>query len=78
MLFASCYYAMLFTNWGNMTYYEADPVVNVDGSTSDPGRDDTFGGSAAPMWIKIITQWISIALYTVSISLPICCPDRVF
>lgn len=64
MVFASMYFGMLFTNWGNMT---------LDTET----KEDVFEGSSAPMWIKIISQWLAIALFTVSISLKICCPDRI-
>lgn len=65
MVFAVLYYAMLFTNWGNMRLADTDD------------HDNVFVGSKAPMWIKIISQWLAIALFTVSISLKICCPDRI-
>ena len=65
MLFASFYYGMLFTNWGNMIISESEePEIAFDNST-------------APMWIKIVSQWLTITLYIVSVSLPICCPDRI-
>ena len=63
MIVASIYYAMLFTNWGNMT---------IEGET-----ESLFGDSKAPMWIKVCSQWATIALFTISISLKICCPDRI-
>lgn len=63
MLLTCFYYAMLFTNWGSITF---------SGVT-----DDVFDASAGPMWIKIINQWLAIAFFTVSIALPICCPDRI-
>ena len=62
MLIASIYYAMLFTNWGNMTI--------------ESENENLFGDSKAPMWVKICSQWITITLFTISISLKICCPNR--
>ena len=29
------------------------------------------------MWTKMSMQWLTIALMTVSVSLPICCPDKI-
>jgi hypothetical protein len=40
MLFASCYYAMLFTNWGSVT---------IEGDS-----ENIFDASSAPLWIKVI------------------------
>lgn len=40
MLFASFYYGMLFSNWGNLTVYE--------------DNENIFPASVAPMWIKIV------------------------
>lgn len=64
MLFSSAYYAMLFTNWGSVTVVE--------------DHEDVFDASYAPMWIKLIALWFSIALYTVSITIQICCGDRIY
>lgn len=43
MVFASFYYGMLFTNWGNMII------------SSDEEPEIAFDGSTAPMWIKIVS-----------------------
>ena len=67
MLFCSLYYGMLFTNWGNLTL-DSETTQNIFA-----GGDWEY----APMWIKIVCQWLSIALFTVSMTLKICCPDRI-
>jgi hypothetical protein len=67
MLFCSLYYGMLFTNWGNLTL-DSETTQNIFA-----GGDWEY----APMYIKIVCQWLSIALFTVSMTLKICCPDRI-
>ena len=66
MLFVTFYYGMLFTNWGNVT---------LDSETTENIWEGNM--EYVPMWIKIIAQWLTIALFTVSITLKICCEDRV-
>ena len=66
MLFVTLYYGMLFTNWGNVT---------LDSETTENIWEGNM--EYVPMWIKIIAQWLTIALFTVSITLKICCEDRV-
>lgn len=63
MLFVTCYFGMLFTNWGTVTLDEASHEI--------------FNPGSAPMWIKICTQWVTIILYLVSFTLPMCCPDKI-
>jgi hypothetical protein len=63
MLFASLYFGMLFTNWGD-----------IDAKASDT---ELFYHPDLTFVVKVIAQWFTIALFTVSFSLPICCPERV-
>jgi hypothetical protein len=62
MVLCSLYFGMLFSNWG-------DAVI--------AGENDHFYGSMAfTQWVKIGALWITLALFTVSISLNICCKNR--
>ena len=63
MLFTSLYCGMLFTNWG-------DAVINGE-------VDGTWGAALFSTWSKIISQWVTLALFTVSVTLSLCCPDRI-
>jgi len=64
LLFASCYIAMLLTNWGN-------PVVN--------GKQFTdFQAGNRSMWMKIGTSWVATVLYVWTLIAPAVCPDRDF
>ena len=63
MLLASTYFGMLFSNFGFMNTGEAYDVAYLNESF-------TF-------WVKIIAQWLTLALFVVSFSLNICMPDRV-
>lgn len=62
MLITSLYFGMLFSNWG-------DAVIS--GNTSEQFTSATYS-----MWIKIASLWITLALFTVSVTLTICCPNR--
>jgi hypothetical protein len=64
MLFASCYIAMLLTNWGN-------PVI--DGSNFT-----VFKASNQSMWSKLGTSWVAMALYVWTLVAPRLFPDRDF
>jgi len=62
MSLVSLYFGMLFTNWGYA-------IIDID---------DTFAENAYfSMWVKLVTQWITIALFTVSVSLYACDKNRV-
>jgi hypothetical protein len=63
MMVTCLYYGMLFTNWG-------DAVIS--GS-----NDGYFSSALFSMWVKIVSLWITLALFTVSITLNICCPNRI-
>ena len=62
MLNTCLYFGMLFSNWG-------DAVIS--GNTSNQFVSATYS-----MWIKIVSLWITLALFTVSVTLNICCPNR--
>ena len=64
MLLSSFYFGMLFTNWGYLIF--DDGSVEIDYISSDT----TFA-------IKMVALVLSVVLYSVSISLNICCPDRI-
>ena len=63
MLFASLYFGMLFTNWGD-----------IDAKASDT---ELFYRPEFTFVIKVTAQMFTIALFTVSFTLNLCCPDRV-
>jgi len=60
---AAVYYAMLCTNWGNPTVFN---------DTTD------FYSSTASFWIKLVAQWLSMAIYGFSMVAPIIFPNREF
>jgi hypothetical protein len=64
MLFGSMYISMLLTDWGS------DPAGA--GSKAMPS------GGKTGMWMKIICEWITIAIYTWTLIAPRCCPKRQF
>lgn len=39
---------------------------------------ETLNANAASMWVKIISSWLCLALYTWSLVAPIVLPDREF
>lgn len=63
MLLTCTYFAMLFTNWG-------DAVISGD-------NDGFYGAAMVSMWIKVVSLWFTLALFTVSITLVVCCPGRI-
>lgn len=63
MFTGSVYMAMLLTNWG----------------AQENGLDkDVTGLGKASMWVKIISQWMTIALYVWTLVAPRCMPNREF
>ncbi len=63
MVLTSLYFGMLFSNWG-------DAVIG--------GENDSYYTSPLfSMWVKIVSLWVTIALFTVSVTLKICCPNRI-
>eukprot|EP01065_Artemidia_motanka_P036409 TRINITY_DN44335_c0_g1_i1.p1 TRINITY_DN44335_c0_g1~~TRINITY_DN44335_c0_g1_i1.p1 ORF type:complete len:443 (+),score=107.74 TRINITY_DN44335_c0_g1_i1:56-1330(+) len=65
MLMGAGYLAMVLTGWD----IHGTGVTDKDGDVSvDSGK-----GS---MWVKVLTAWLTIILYTFSLAAPACCPDR--
>ena len=63
MLLVSLYFGMLFSNWGQAV---------ID------GEPDTLADNADfSLWVKIIVQWITLSLFTVSVTLYACDPNRI-
>jgi hypothetical protein len=68
---AVCPQAMLLTNWGSRAAAEAiDSNGNLTGSAYDL--------SAESMWIKFVSQWITMLLFTWSVIAPVVCKGRDF
>ena len=62
MCLCSLYFGMLFTNWG---YAILDEV------------DDYASNAHFSVWAKLISQWITIFLFAISVSLYVCDKNRV-
>ena len=62
MALVSLYFGMLFTNWGF--------------AIIEDEWDDSASNAKFSMWVKIGSQWFTIALFTVSVTLQICCGER--
>ena len=55
---------MLLTNWGN-------PATFSDST-------DFFEANTSSFWIKLVAQWISMAIYLFSLLAPVIFPNRDF
>ncbi|CAG7851941.1 Membrane protein TMS1 [Serendipita indica DSM 11827] len=66
---ASMYVAMLLTDWHIIKHTTADDPKDGD-STIYIGRSDVA------MWMRIISSWISVLLYSWSLLAPVLMPDR--
>lgn len=62
MVLTMLYYGMLFSNWG-------DAVIAGE-------NDNYYASNVFTQWVKIVSLWCTLALFTVSITLNICCKDR--
>lgn len=63
MLLTCLYYGMLFTNWG-------DAVISNE-------HDDFYSAALFTHWIKVGALYFTLILFTISVTLPVCCKDRV-
>lgn len=63
MMLTSLYYGMLFTNWG-------DAVISGD-------NDGYYSSGIFTHWIKVGALWYTLILFAVSVTLPLCCKDRI-
>lgn len=68
---AACYTAMLLTDWR---------FVKLGGPSPDPSEDGApmvfIGRSHAAMWMRIISSWLCMAIYSWSLVAPVLLPDR--
>ena len=64
MFLGSMYISMLLTDWGN------DPATSGSAHRPEGGR--------TAMWVKIVCEWLTIAIYTWTLVAPRCCPGRTF
>jgi hypothetical protein len=62
MLFAALYMGMLLTDWGS-------------GAEANLSRPE--GGKTA-MWVKVLSQWATMLIYTWTLAAPSLFPDRDF
>ncbi|TFY81903.1 hypothetical protein EWM64_g2106 [Hericium alpestre] len=64
---AAMYVAMLLTDWN---------VVKMTGAPRDDGEDVYIGRSEIAMWMRIVSSWVCMLLYTWSLLAPVIMPDR--
>lgn len=67
MFLTSVYYGMLFTNWG-------DAMIGVQ----NDGTLGPFSAGETTVGVKITSLVLAIIFFTISLTLPICCPNRIF
>ena len=63
MVLTSLYFGMLFCNWGHAI---------IDGEIDDFSENGYFS-----LWVKLSNQWLTMILFTVSVTLYACDPNRV-
>ena len=63
LCFAGLYMSMVLTNWG---------------ASDGDNEKDTVGVGWESLWVKIISQWLTILLYVWTLIAPIIFPDRDF
>merc|ERR1711964_569796 len=77
MTLASCYMAMLFSNWGDITSCLPGDENCCNSDDSDNCNEDlTYGG--VNLWVNIIALWTASALYLYALIVPQLCPSRDF
>lgn len=59
------YYCMLATNWGDLELFKE-------------ARSSTTHQSDTAFWLKLVAEWIAMALYVFSLLGPLLCPNRDF
>lgn len=68
---AACYTAMLLTDWR---------FVKLGGPSQDPVENGApivyIGRSATAMWMRVVSSWLCIAIYSWSLLAPVIMPDR--
>lgn len=63
MVLVSTYFGMLFTNWG---------YAIIDGEA-----DNEFSNAYFSLYAKLGAQWVTIILFTISVTLYVCDPNRI-
>lgn len=69
MMTASMYMAMLLTNWG--------AIEDAGADSTEPSLANNAVGDTSK-WVKIVSQWLTFALYIWTLVAPRCCPGREF
>jgi hypothetical protein len=64
LVLSSVYYAMLLTNWGS-------PQTFGDST-------DFYAANNTSYWVKLVAEWLTMAVYTFSLVAPLIFPDRQF
>lgn len=64
MIFASVYFAMLVSNWGQATF------------ENDADEEEFFSANWMSFWVKILSLFFSATLYLFSLLGPVIFPDR--
>lgn len=68
---AACYTAMLLTDWR---------FVILGGPSPDPSDDGApmvyIGRSHAAMWMRVVSSWLCMAIYSWTLVAPVVMPDR--
>lgn len=63
MALGGLYFGMLLTNWGSLESTELSAALEL---------------STESMWVKMISQWLSIVLFMITMFAPLCCKSRDF
>lgn len=63
MALGGLYFGMLLTNWGSLESTDLSAALEL---------------STESMWVKMISQWLSIVLFLVTMFAPVCCTSRDF
>ncbi|KIY68847.1 TMS membrane protein/tumor differentially expressed protein [Cylindrobasidium torrendii FP15055 ss-10] len=67
---ATMYVAMLLTDWNVVSKH---PLSNMP---ADPNQDVYIGRSEVAMWMRVVSSWVCMVLYTWSLLAPVLMPDR--
>jgi hypothetical protein len=81
MAAGALYMAMLLTNWGTGSVQDESGVSPSPAGASGSGGKVIVHSSStglAQMWVKIVSQWLAIAIYVWTLIAPRCFPDRDF
>jgi hypothetical protein len=66
-MFSSCYYGMLFSNWG-------DAVMSV--AVEDGTNEQYYSNPGFTVGVKVFIICLTAILLLISVMLKICCPGR--